>query len=80
MMYISTTVALKCQSQSKNETSIIHVAVDQKRLLVRFGLDAVETARWFQSVKQLGTVWADIIEKALKTVVTYNILTLLGKS
>lgn len=37
-------------------SSILHVTVGQKRFLVFFGSDAVETAWRFQSVKQLRAV------------------------
>lgn len=37
-------------------SSILHVTVDQKRLLARFGFDAVESTGWPQSVKQLRAV------------------------
>lgn len=48
-------------------SSILHVTVDQKRILVRLGSDAVETTWWSQSVKQLRAIWEDNNDKASKT-------------
>ena len=37
--------------------SILHVAIGQERLLVKFGPDPIEATRWAESVKKLRAVW-----------------------